>query len=101
MSDGEIKTTASPPPTTQTRCRRQQVAQQLSGIQTNTHSFDPRHEQVRVAFQAAEEGFATLVVFGPDGGWLLSLGEARIHRGANTLTWMGHDSEDVPVSNGK
>lgn len=77
------------------------MAQQLSGMHINTTGFNPQYEQVQVAFQAAEEGFATLVVYDPKGGWLLSLGETRIHPGANTLSWPGCDSEGQPVPNGR
>ncbi len=76
------------------------MAQQLSAMQISTPQFDPYTDQVRIQFTAAEDGFATLVVFGPDGGWLLSLGEVRIRAGANTLEWQGRDSEGWPVPDG-
>ena len=76
------------------------MAQQLKTMQISTPQFDPDTDQIRIHFTAAEEGFATLVVFGPDGGWLLSLGEVRIRIGANTLLWQGRDSEGWPVADG-
>jgi hypothetical protein len=76
------------------------MAQQLKGMQVVTAQFDPNSDPCRIHFTAAEEGFATLVVFGPDGGWLLSLGEVRIRAGANTLLWQGRDSEGWPVADG-
>jgi hypothetical protein len=76
------------------------MAQQLSAMQISSPQFDPYTDQVRIHFTAAEEGFATLVVFGPDGGWLLSLGEVRVRPGANSLLWEGRDSEGWPVADG-
>ena len=76
------------------------MAQQLSAMQISTPQFEPYTDQVRIHFTAAEEGFATLVVFAPDGGWLLSLGEVRIRAGANSLLWQGRDSEGWPVADG-
>lgn len=76
------------------------MAQELKAMQISIPQFDPYSEQVRIHFTAAEDGFATLVVFGPDGGWLLSLGEVRIRAGANALGWQGRDSEGWPVPDG-
>ena len=76
------------------------MAQQLTGMIITTPRFDPQNEQVQVRFHAAEDGYATLVVFGPDGAWLLSLGEARIRAGANTVAWHGRDSDGGSVPDG-
>ncbi len=73
------------------------MAQHLDDLQINHPRFNPQDEQVFLHFQATEEGFATLVVFAPDGAWLLSLGEVRIGAGANTLAWTGLDSSDPPL----
>ena len=76
------------------------MAQQLTGMVTSTTRFDPQKEQVQVRFDAAEDGFATLVVFGPDGAWLLSLGETRVQAGPNTVIWQGRDSDGDLVPDG-
>ena len=76
------------------------MPQQLTGTATSIPRFDPQKEPVQVRFDAAEDGFATLVVFGPDGAWLLSLGETRIQAGANTVVWQGRDSDGDLVPDG-
>lgn len=76
------------------------MAQQLTGMTTSTSRFDPQKEPVQVRFNAAEDGFATLVVFGPDGAWLLSLGETRVQTGANMVVWQGRDSDGDLVPDG-
>ena len=76
------------------------MAQHFTGLALSTPRFDPQKEQMQIRFEAAEEGFATLVIFGPDGAWLLSQGEARVHAGSNTLSWQGRDSDGGLVPDG-
>jgi hypothetical protein len=73
------------------------MAQQLTHLRASRPQFDPDSEQVRIYFDAAEDGFATLVVFNGQGTWVLSLGEIQIRAGANTLVWHGHDSDGWPL----
>lgn len=77
------------------------MAQHLTNMRTNVRHFDPDAEQMRIHFDATEDGFATLVVFNPQGGWILSLGEIRIRAGANTLIWHGHDGDGWPLGEGQ
>lgn len=77
------------------------MTQHLSNLRADVRHFDPDTDQVRIHFEANEEGFATLVVFNPQGGWVLSLGEIRIRGGANTIVWHGHDSEGWPLADGE
>src|SRR4051812_3222096 len=77
------------------------MAQHLTNMRADVRYFDPDNEQMRIHFDAAEEGFATLVIFNPQGGWILSLGELRIRAGANTLIWHGHDGDGWPLADGQ
>jgi hypothetical protein len=76
------------------------MTQQLTEMTTSKLRFDPQKEQVQIRFDAAEDGFATLVVFGPDGAWLFSLSESRIQAGANTVVWQGRDNTGALVPDG-
>jgi|SRR5690348_10428882 len=76
------------------------MAQQLANLRASRPHFDPDNEQVRIYFDAAEDGFATLVVFTGQGTWVLSLGEIQIRAGANTLVWHGHDADGWPLPAG-
>jgi hypothetical protein len=76
------------------------MAQILSNLQTDVPAFDPNTEQVRVGFEASEDGFATLIISHANGGWVLSLGEIRVREGANTLVWQGHDLDGWPLAAG-
>ena len=73
------------------------MAQQLANLRASRSQFDPDSEQVRIYFDAAEDGYATLVVFNGQGTWVLSLGEIQIRAGANTLVWHGHDADGWPL----
>jgi hypothetical protein len=77
------------------------MAQQLAHIRVDRPRFDPDTEQVRIHFDAGEDGYATLVVANAHGGWVLSLGEIRIRAGANVLIWHGHDGEGWPLAPGR
>jgi FlgD Ig-like domain len=76
------------------------MAQQLANLRASRSQFDPDSEQVRIYFDAAEDGYATLVVFNGQGTWVLSLGEIQIRAGANTLVWHGHDADGWPLPAG-
>src|SRR5689334_3187513 len=77
------------------------MAQHLTNMRANMRHFDPDTEQMRIHFDAAEDGYATLVIFNPQGGWILSLGEIRVRAGANTLIWHGHDGDGWPLTDGQ
>ncbi|MGI8588823.1 MAG: hypothetical protein ACR2M0_14225 [Chloroflexia bacterium] len=76
------------------------MAQELSNMRADVGRFDPDTEQVRILFEAREEGFATLVIFDACNEWVLSLGEVHVRVGANALIWHGHDREGWPLANG-
>ncbi len=76
------------------------MAQELSNMRADVGRFDPDTEQVRILFEAREEGFATLVIFDARNEWVLSLGEVHVRVGVNALIWHGHDREGWPLANG-
>lgn len=76
------------------------MAQRLTNLRVDTRQFNPDTQRVRLQCHAAEDGFATLVVLNPRGGWILSLGEMALQAGANTITWHGHDKDGWPLADG-
>ncbi len=77
------------------------MSQRLTNMRADFRHFDPDTQQVGMHFEAAEDGFATLIVFNPQGGWILSLGEIAVRAGANTLAWQGHDADGWPLADGQ
>jgi hypothetical protein len=76
------------------------MEQRLSHLRMSARRFQSGIEQVRIGFEAAVDGFVTLVTFNAQDQWMGTVGPTPVQAGENTLIWSGHDSAGAPLEAG-